>query len=557
MTVHRMRPTWAPPADRVAFFRKAGFWRDASVPGTLLRAADRFEDRTAIRDGEVCWSFRDLAEQAMRIAAWLRGQGLQAGEAVLFQLPNWWEAAVVFHGIQLAGGVVVPVTPILRRREVSFILGQTRARFAFVAERFRSYDYRDLYDELSRETGLEQVVWVRAEEHAGDGGLAQVLGTPLPAREEVEGWLGRGDDVAIVIYTSGTTSDPKGAIHTHDGVMASTRMCGEHFGLNENDVLFCPTPVTHITGISMTFLFPVTFGCPVTIQAVWDPEPAFDLIDRDRTTFMIFATPFLAALTAIAESRDVHLDHIRAIACGGADVPHALARRATSRLGEVVRMYGATEAPNASCGSPWDPTDRQWGTEGRWLFPTQGRVVDSETGADVPSGTPGEAWVLAPQMLAGYVDASLNDDSFTDDGYFRTGDVVVVDGDGYVTFSGRLKDIINRGGEKISAKEVEDLILELPQVAEVAVTPMSDDVLGERVCAWAIVRDGAPLALPDVTEHLLSFGLAKQKLPERLEVVTDLPRTPSGKVRKQELRERVDAALHHGDDRRDRMETQR
>ena len=387
MTNHRITRTWTPPADRVAFFREAGFWRDASLPGSLLRAADRFGDHPVIRDGDTTLTFSSLAEQAMRVAAWLRGRGLQAGEAVLFQLPNWHEAAVIFHGIQLAGGVVVPVTPILRRREVGFILDQTQARFAFVSQRFRSYDYRDLYDELSHD-GLEQVVWVRAEDPADGIGLVHVLDTPQPEREEVERWWGRGDDVALVIYTSGTTSDPKGAIHTHDGVLASTRMCGEFFGLNEKDVLFCPTPVTHITGISMTFLFPVAYGCPVTIQGVWAPEEAFDLIRRDRTTFMIFATPFLKALTEIAESRGVDLDHIRTIACGGADVPEALARQATARLGEVVRMYGATEAPNVACGSPWDPTDKQWGTEGRWLFPTQGRVVDPENGEDLPSGTP-------------------------------------------------------------------------------------------------------------------------------------------------------------------------
>jgi len=549
MAIRQITRTWSPPAHRVDFFRQAGFWRDASIAESLFRATDRFGGRMVMRDGDVTYSFDDLTARATRVAAWLRGQGLQAGEAVLFQLPNWHEAAVVFHGIQLAGGVVVPVTPILRQREVGFILGQTGARFAFVSERFRSYDYRDLYDRLAQESDLDQVVWVRAEDPTDENRLERILDAPipLPERGEVMSWLGRGDDVALIIYTSGTTSDPKGAIHTHDGVLASTRMCGEFFGLNENDVLFCPTPVTHITGISMTFLFPITYGCPVTIQAVWAPEEALDLVVRDRTTFMIFATPFLKALTDRAEVRGVTLDHVRAIACGGSDVPRGLARQATSLLGEVVRMYGATETPNASCGSPWDPTDKQWGTEGRWMFPTEGRVVDPETGEDVPPGTPGEAWWSAPQMLAGYLDGALNDSSFTDDGYFRSGDLVVVDDDGYVTFSGRIKDIINRGGEKISAKEIEDLILKLPQVDEVAVTPMSAEVLGEKVCAWVILHDGTQLTLAEVTEHLLTFGLAKQKLPERLEVATDFPRTPSGKVRKQELRDQVDSECRQTD----------
>lgn len=543
MTIHRITPTWTPPADCVASFQTAGFWRNGSIPSRLLRAADRFGDRPVVRDAEMALDFDSLTERVMRVAAWLRGHGLQTGEAVLFQLPNWCEAAVIFHGIQMAGGVAVPVTPILRRRELTFILGQTQARFAFVSQRFRSYDYRDLYDELAREASLEQVVWVRADDSTNAIDLPQVLETAQPERREVESWWGHGADAALIIYTSGTTSDPKGAIHTHDGLLASTQMCGRFFRLNESDVLFCPTPVTHITGISMSFLLPVEYGCPVTIQAIWAPEEAFDLIRRDHATFMIFATPFLKALTEVAEARDVNLDHIRTIACGGAEVPASLARQATDRLGEVVRMYGATEAPNLSCASPWDPSDKQWGTEGRWLFPTVARVVDPGTGEDLPSGAIGEAWCLGPQMLAGYVDASLNDNSLSEDGYFRTGDLVVVDDDGYVTFSGRLKDIINRGGEKISAKEIEDLIRVLPGVDEVAVTPMSDDALGEKVCAWVIPRSGVELTLAEVTEHLLTFGLATQKLPERLEVTSGLPRTPSGKVRKQELREQVDATL--------------
>lgn len=540
MATRRISRTWSPPADRATLFREAGFWREDSIPRTLLRAADRFGDCTVVRDGVVTLGFSELADRAARVAAWLRDRGLQAGEAVLLQLPNWHEAAVVFHGIQLAGGVVVPVTPILRRREVGFILEQTEARFAFVAQRFRSYDYRDLYDDLTRDTGLDHVVWVRPEGRDNREDLDRLLGTPAPERDELQGWAGGGDDAALVIYTSGTTADPKGAIHTHDGVLASTRMCGELFGLNENDVLFCPTPVTHITGISMTFLFPVVYGCPVTVQAVWEPEEAFDLVTRDRVTFMIFATPFLKSLTEIAEARDVELDHVRTIACGGADVPESLARRATSRLGQVVRMYGATEAPNVSSGSPWDPTSKRWSTEGRWMRPTRGRVVDPDTGRDVGPGVPGEAWWLAPQMLAGYLDPALNEGSFTEDGYFRSGDLVVLDDDGYLTFSGRIKDIVNRGGEKISAKEVEDLILRLPEVAEVAVTPMSDDVLGEKVCAWVVPQDGARPTLAGVVEHLLGFGLAKQKLPERLELTTEFPRTPSGKVRKHELRDRID-----------------
>lgn len=508
-TGRRIEPTWRPPAEQIAFYRSARYWRDASIADQMDRVRRRFPDRIAIRDSTAALTFGEVHDGAVRVAAWLRDRGLRSGEAVLFQLPNWHESAVVFHGIAMAGGVAVPLTPILRRREVGFIQGQTAARFVFAAASFRGFDYADLYDELGPEV-FEARVWLRAASvPEGDLSLEQILAGPPPSAQDLREWRTRGDDAALVLFTSGTTADPKGAIHTHDGVLASTRMCESWFALDERDVLFNPSPVTHITGISLTFLFPATFGCAVTLQEQWAPEQAMEVIRRDRTTFMMFATPFLQALVDIAERDDFVLDHVRTIVCGGADVPQALSARANQRLGAVVRMYGATEAPNASCGTAWDPEPWKSATEGRWLFPTEGRVVDPETGEAVEVGVAGEAWWRAPQMCAGYLDAELNVASYTSDGFFRTGDLVTVDDLGYVTVRGRIKEIINRGGEKLSAREIEELILEQPEVAEVAVTPMSDPRLVEKVCAWVVLRDGHQLGLPELVDRLAGVGLAK------------------------------------------------
>lgn len=541
--VQRVIPTWQPPAAVTDLYRAAGLWRPASVTDDLRACVDRFGDRTCVRDSVSALTFAEVWDRAAVLAGWLRERGLRRGEPVLVQLPNWVEAAVVFHAVLMAGGVVVPMTTILRRREVGFIQRQTGARIAVVAAEFRGFAYPPLYAGLQQEhgpDGLEEVVWARAEEDHGGVRLQEAVAAPV-GPEDAAVLAGRDTEVALVIYTSGTTADPKGAIHTHQGLAASADMCQRWFGLNENDVLYNPSPVSHITGISLSVLFPAAFGCTVTLQEAWDPQHAFELVTRNRSTFTIFATPFLAALTKIAEQRGVHLDHFRTIVCGGADVPEALARSAYDRLGEVVRMYGATECPNASCGSPWDPQPRKWGTEGRWLYPTEGRVVDPESGTDLPPGEVGEAWWRGPQMSAGYVDATLNELSYTRDGWFRTGDLVTVDADGWLTVQGRIKDIINRGGEKFSAREIEDLIGQVPGVGDVAVTPVPDPGLGERVCAWVVLREGHTLDLPTLVAHLRSKGLATQKLPERLELVAEFPRTPSGKIRKQELRERLGA----------------
>jgi cyclohexanecarboxylate-CoA ligase len=538
MSNRAISPTWRPEPDVEALYRAAGWWHPASITDDLRRCVERFGDRVVVRDSTTQLTFAQVWDRAAALAAWLRKRGLGKGEAVAVQLPNWTETVVAFHGVLMAGGVVVPMTTILRRREVGFILRQTGARFAVVAEEFRGFSYRQLYAELvEEEATLEHVLWARSGGTVGVQFEDALASVPLDV-DTARATAGRDRDVALVIYTSGTTADPKGAIHTHEGLASSSDMCQRWFALNENDVLFNPSPVSHITGVSLGVLFPAAVGCSVTLQEVWQPQQAFDSLVHDRTTFMIFATPFLAALTEIAEEQDVRLEHIRTIVCGGADVPDALARRAQARLGEVVRMYGGTECPNASSGSPWDPQTARWGTEGRWLFPTQGRVVAPDTGRDATPGEVGEAWWRGPQLCAGYVDAAMNS-AFTDDGSFRTGDLVSIDTHGWLTVRGRIKDIINRGGEKFSTREIEDLIAELPGVLEVAVTSMPDPRLGERACAWVVLKPGATLELRDLTNRLRSLGLATHKLPERLEVVDEFPRTPSGKLRKNELRERL------------------
>ncbi|GAA1379057.1 hypothetical protein GCM10009613_01130 [Pseudonocardia kongjuensis] len=533
-------PTFRLPADQVARYRAAGYWRDASLPGYLARCAERFPDRRAVVDGDRVRTFGQLWEEARSVAGALRDLGLRRGEVVGFQLPNWIEALPVHFGTLLAGGVANPIPPILREREVGFILRQTGARFLVGPESFRRFDFSDMYRRLADEApALEHVALARTADPDDPRSLDRWLRAPAPPAADLLPLAGRGDEAAIVLYTSGTTADPKGAVHTHDGFACGVRHIGELFGLNENDRLFNPSPITHTTGLTVALTLPVLTGCSVVLQDVWEPEGAFDAITRDRSTFMIFATPFLAALTDIAEARDVTLDHVRAIACGGADVPESLAGRARSRLGEIVRIYGATEANATTCGSPWDPADKKRGTEGTWIHPTVGRVVAVGTDDPVPNGTVGEIQWQAPQMCQGYLDAGLNAAAFTDDGYFRTGDLGVLDAEGFLTVRGRIKDIINRGGEKISAREIEDLLYEHPSVHEVAVTPMPDPVLGEKICAWVVPVPGAPLSLTDVTAHLSGYGLARQKLPERLELVDELPRTASGKIQKFVLRDRL------------------
>ena len=277
-------------------------------------------------------------------------------------------------------------------------------------------------------------------------------------------------------------------------------------------------------------------GAPVVLVDRWDPAAAVELLDAEACRFMMAATPFLHGLVDEYRRRG-HPAPLRHFMCGGADVPPALVRRATEALGcHVTRTYGSSEFPTFCSGRPGDGPDITADTDGVPIGPADGRI-------DGPPGGPGQLVVRGPELFLGYLDPALNADAFTEDGYFRTGDLATMDGRGAVTIRGRQKDIIIRGGENVSAKEVEDLLFAHPEVAEVAVVAMPDPVLGERGCAFVVPAPGGAPTLAGLTAYLGAQGLARQKFPERLELVDELPVTASGKVQKYLLRERIAARV--------------
>jgi cyclohexanecarboxylate-CoA ligase len=304
-------------------------------------------------------------------------------------------------------------------------------------------------------------------------------------------------------------------------------------------VVFMPSPVTHITGLLYGLLMPAMLRTRVVLQDVWDATAALRLIEQQRCSVTMAATPFLHGLVHHPDLPAFDVTSMRVFACGGADVPPALIRQAGERLGtSATRVYGSTEFPTLSTSPPDTPQDKRAGTDGRAIGAAEYRIVD-DAGADLRVGQTGELLVRGPELFPGYLAAADNDGAFTPDGWFRTGDLAVADRDGYVSIRGRKKDIILRGGENISATEVESLLFEHPAVREAAVVAMPDPVLTERACAFVVPEAGQAPSLPELTAFLLGKQLAKQKLPERLELVAELPKTQSGKVQKFRLRELI------------------
>ncbi|MHA6780734.1 AMP-binding protein [Pseudonocardia saturnea] len=532
-----------PRPELVAAHTAPGLWEGNRVDSHLRESAARHPDRLALVDRGDEWTYGALDREVDRWAAALRQHGVGPGAVVSWQLPNWAEAVLLHQATLRLGAISNPIIPIYRHSEVSFILRQARSTILFVPATFRGFDFpsmiRDIRDELPDPATVVVVGDAPTEDGvvALNAFLATAASMPPPADGQPPH---DANAVALLLYTSGTTSSPKGALHTHNTLDYENRSMVEFFGLTSSDVVFMPSPVAHITGVLYGLQLPFMLGGAVVLLDVWEPGAGLELIERHGCTFMVAATPFLHGLVHHPARSPEATRTLRAFACGGADVPPELVRRAAHELDCLVsRIYGSTEFPTATSSNMSDPPEKRARTDGRAIGSAQLMVVDDRD-RPVPSGEPGHLLVRGPELFIGYLDEALNADAFTPEGWFRTGDLAIVDAEGYVEITGREKDIIIRGGENISAKEIEDRLFEHPKIADVAVVAVPDPVLVERACAVVVPEPGVSVDLAELTTWLREHHrLAMQKLPEHLVVIDELPRTASGKVQKFKLRDRL------------------
>ncbi|WP_326635233.1 AMP-binding protein [Streptosporangium sp. NBC_01755] len=528
------------PADRRDRHRRAGHWRDRFVDGFVAEAARVRPDTVAVVDGARTLTYRELEHSVQAVAAGLAELGVRRGEVVSWQLPNWYEAVVLHHAVLRLGAVSNPIIPIYRQREVRYILAQAESRVVVVPGTFRGFDYPDMVAQLRPQLpDLRHVVVARSTDEAALPFEDLLGGDPGSLPPVTRG----ADDAILLMFTSGTTADPKGVLHTHNTLDYENRSIIEVYDLGADDVVFMPSPITHITGLLYGLQLPAMLGTRVVLQDIWEPTAALRLIETEGCSFTVAATPFLHGLVHHPELASFDVTSLRVFACGGADVPPALIRQAGDLLGcTATRVYGSTEFPTLSTSPPHAPEDRRAETDGRAIAPAEFRIVD-EADKDVPVGEVGELLVRGPELFPHYLRDADNDGAFTADGWFRTGDLAAADAGGYIAIRGRKKDIVLRGGENISVIEVENLLFEHPAVREVAIVAMPDPVMVERACAFVVPVPGATPTLDELVAFLLGKQLAKQKLPERLEIVAELPKTQSGKVQKFRLREHVQERL--------------
>jgi acyl-CoA synthetase (AMP-forming)/AMP-acid ligase II len=448
---------------------------------------------------------------------------------VTWQLPTWIESFVLVAALSRLGAIQNPVMPIYRQREVGFVTKQTDARLLVVPTEFRGFDYKAMADEIAGGSdNLDVLVADRQLPHGDSSTLPPVAqpGDTLPVR-----WR---------FYTSGTTADPKGAQHTDATIMASASAMAERLKMSSDDVHGFVFPFTHIGGAGL-LMAALMAGMTHVIVEAFDPAAVVDLFDREQATLAGAGTVFHQAYLAEARKRKPEkvLQKVRAWIGGGAPKPPQLHYDMKNEVGGVgiVSGYGLTEAPILTMASVDDNDDKLANTEGQASPGVELRVVTID-GKVAGAGEEGEIRAKGPQVCRGYLDASLDAEAFDDEGFFRTGDLGFVDAEGYVVITGRLKDVIIRKGENISAKEVEDLLYTHEKVADVAVIGLPDPSLGERCCAVVALQDAANrLEFKEMVDFLKDKGLMMQKIPEQLETVDVIPRNPSGKIVKHVLRD--------------------
>jgi len=522
-------------------------------------AAER-PDHTAVADGRpqdsghLTWAQLDAG--ADRAAALLQDLGVGTGDRVAFQLPNWTDFVLLSAAVLRIGAVAAPIMPIFREREVAFALHRSRAAVVVVPEEFRGRHYaRELAGILSAGTGTDPGYELAVRHVLVIGGAApavpdargvtwhgweQELAETRVDRERIDAAAPAPGAVAQLLFTSGTTGEPKAVLHRHATLSRAAALQARHLGLHSGDAVFIPSPLAHQTGFLYGMWLSFVLGVPQILQPVWEPVRALNLLQGWKGSFVQAATPFLADLVKAVEAGAPAPQSLRIFVNTGAGVPRHLAEQATRVLGAwVCGAFGTTETCLGALSSPGGDPALVWGTDGQLLPGVQARILSDE-GQLLPAGAEGNFELLSPTMFEGYLDRpDLTKEAFTEDGWYRTGDLATLDDAGYLRITGRVRDVINRGGEKIPVAEIEQLLYRHPLIDDVALAAMPDPRLGERACAFVVPVPGALPTLAELNRYLDSCQVSKHYWPERLELLEAIPRNPVGKVQKFLLREKA------------------
>jgi len=510
------------PEELAKRYVAEGWWTQETLGELVANGLARSPDVTFCVHSDLrpyTGTFADVELQARRLAAGLKARGVTAGDVIAIQLPNWMEAAAAFWASTLLGAVTVPIVHFYGRKELGHILATAKPKVFITAPEFGRLRFAP---DLCTDVEIVGLVGENYDDLLADSPMNGAVPTD-PAGP------------ALIAFTSGTTSNPKGVIHSHQTLVFETRQLLENYPPDRGRQLTA-TPVGHFIGMLGAFLIPVLEGAPIDMCDVWDPGRVLELIEREGLSIGGGPPYFVTSVLDHPKCTPEHLRHFTTVGLGGSTVPAAVTKRLADLGMFVFRSYGSTEHPSITGSRRTAPEEKRLYTDG-----------DPRPGVEIRLGPDGEIFSRGPDLCLGYTDDALTARAFDDEGWYRTGDVGVLDEDGYLTITDRKADVIIRGGENISALEVEEVLLGMPAVAEAVVVAVPDDRLGERAAAVLRLRDGHPCpTLDEVRSHFQAAGVAVQKWPESVHQVPDgqdFPRTASGKVQKFLVRQDLNIAL--------------
>ncbi|EHM1041236.1 medium-chain fatty-acid--CoA ligase [Escherichia coli] len=526
--------------QRRAAYRQQGLWGDASLADYWQQTARAMPDKIAVVDNHgASYTYSALDHAASCLANWMLAKGIESGDRIAFQLPGWCEFTVIYLACLKIGAVSVPLLPSWREAELVWVLNKCQAKMFFAPTLFKQTRPVDLILPLQNQLPqLQQIVGVDKLAPATSSlSLSQIIADNTSLTTAI---TTHGDELAAVLFTSGTEGLPKSVMLTHNNILASERAYCARLNLTWQDVFMMPAPLGHATGFLHGVTAPFLIGARSVLLDIFTPDACLALLEQQRCTCMLGATPFVYDLLNVLEKQPADLSALRFFLCGGTTIPKKVARECQQRGIKLLSVYGSTESSPHAVVNLDDPLSHFMHTDGYAAAGVEIKVVD-DARKTLPPGCEGEEASRGPNVFMGYFDEpELTARALDEEGWYYSGDLCRMDEAGYIKITGRKKDIIVRGGENISSREVEDILLQHPKIHDACVVAMSDERLGERSCAYVVLK--APhhsLSLEEVVAFFSRKRVAKYKYPEHIVVIEKLPRTTSGKIQKFLLRKDI------------------
>ncbi|EOW4437417.1 medium-chain fatty-acid--CoA ligase [Shigella sonnei] len=526
--------------QRRAAYRQQGLWGDASLADYWQQTARAMPDKIAVVDNHgASYTYSALDHAASCLANWMLAKGIESGDRIAFQLPGWCEFTVIYLACLKIGAVSVPLLPSWREAELVWVLNKCQAKMFFAPTLFKQTRPVDLILPLQNQLPqLQQIVGVDKLAPATSSlSLSQIIADNTSLTTAI---TTHGDELAAVLFTSGTEGLPKGVMLTHNNILASERAYCARLNLTWQDVFMMPAPLGHATGFLHGVTAPFLIGARSVLLDIFTPDACLALLEQQRCTCMLGATPFVYDLLNVLEKQPADLSALRFFLCGGTTIPKKVARECQQRGIKLLSVYGSTESSPHAVVNLDDPLSRFMHTDGYAAAGVEIKVVD-DARKTLPPGCEGEEASRGPNVFMGYFDEpELTARALDEEGWYYSGDLCRMDEAGYIKITGRKKDIIVRGGENISSREVEDILLQHPKIHDACVVAMPDERLGERSCAYVVLK--APhhsLSLEEVVAFFSRKRVAKYKYPEHIVVIEKLLRTASGKIQKFLLRKDI------------------